>query len=55
MLEHLMLLKVKRNQMDKFYNQKFDSKGNFEIIDPLKFEADNTTPKTYADGDKSNI
>ena len=46
------VIESKTNQVDKFYNQKFDSKGNFEIIDPLKFEADNTTPKTYADGDK---
>ena len=46
------VIESKTNQVDKFYNQKFDSKGNFEIIDPLKFEADNTTPKTYVDGDK---
>ena len=46
------VIESKTNQVDKFYNQKFDSKGNFEIIDPLKFEADNTTPKTYTDGDK---
>ena len=42
----------KTNQIDKFYNQKFDSEGEFEIIDPLKFESDNTTAKTYAVGDK---
>ena len=42
----------KTDQIDKFYNQKFDSEGEFEIIDPLKFESDNTTAKTYAVGDK---
>lgn len=46
------VIESKTNQVDKFYNQKFDSKGNFEIIDPLKFEADNTTAKSYATGDK---
>ncbi len=46
------VLENKTNQVDKFYNQKFDSKGEFEIIDPLKFESDNVTAKTYALGDK---